>query len=55
MKLRLDLNSFVPLYHKRYEYGHDNVFRVISTETLSVPPDHTRIIPPTSPTGNDAQ
>ena len=45
MKLQLDSNSFVPLYHKQFEYGHDNVFRVISTETLSVPPGHTRIIP----------
>ena len=45
MKLKLDSNSFVPLYHKQYEYGHDDVFRVISTETLSVPPGHTRIIP----------
>ena len=45
MKLKLDSNSFVPLYHKQFEYGHDNVFRVISTETLSVPPAHTRIIP----------
>ena len=45
MKLKLDSNSFVPLYHKKFDYGHDNVFRVISTETLSVPPGHTRIIP----------
>ena len=44
MKLKLDSNSFVPLYHKQFEYGHDNVFRVIATETLSVPPGHTRII-----------
>ena len=45
MKLKLDSNSFVPLYHKQFEYGHDNVFRVIATETLSVLPGHTRIIP----------
>ena len=45
MKLQIDSKSFVPLYHKQYEYGHDKVFRVISTETLSVPPGHTRIIP----------
>ena len=45
MKLQLDFHSFVPLYHKKFDYGHDNVFRVISTETLSVPPGHTRIIP----------
>ena len=45
MKLKLDSNSFVPLYHKQFDYGNDNVFRVISTETLSVPPRHTRIIP----------
>ena len=44
MKLKLDSNSFVPLYHKQFDYGNDNVFRVISTETLSVPPGHTRII-----------
>ena len=45
MKLKLDSNSFVPLYHKQFDYGNDNVFRVISLETLSVPPGHTRIIP----------
>ena len=44
MKLKLDSNSFVPLYHKQFEYGHDDIFRVISTETLSVRPGHTRII-----------
>ena len=43
-KLQIGSNSFVPLYHKQYDYGHDNVFRVISTETLSVPPGHTRNI-----------
>ena len=45
MKLKLDSNSFVPLYHKKFDHGHDNVFRVISTETLSVPPGQSRIIP----------
>ena len=45
MKLKLDSNSFLPLYHKKFDYGHDNVFRVISTETLSVPPGRTRILP----------
>ena len=45
MKLQLDSNNFVPLYHREYEYGHDNVFRVISPEKLLVPPDPTRIIP----------
>ena len=58
MKLKLNSNSFIPLYHRQFQYGHDNVFRVISTETLSVPPGHTRIIPfhiPNYPTGNDPQ
>ena len=45
MKLKLNSNSFVPLYHKQFDCGNDNVFRVISTETLSIPPGHTRIIP----------
>ena len=44
MKLQLDSNSFVPLYHKQFECGHENVFRVISTETFSLPPGHRRII-----------
>ena len=43
-KLQLESNSVVPLYHKQYEYGYDEVFRVVSTEALSVPPGHTRII-----------
>ena len=45
MKLKLDSNSSVPLYYKQFDYGNDNVFRVISTETLSVPPGQKRIIP----------
>ena len=45
MKLQSDSHSFVPLYHKKFDYGHDNVFRVISTQTLSVPTGHTRITP----------
>ena len=45
MKSKLNSNSFVPLYHKKFDYSHDNVFRVISTETLSVPPGSSRIIP----------
>ena len=45
MKLQLDSHSFVLLYHKKFDYGHNNVFRVISTEMLSVPHGHTRIIP----------
>ena len=43
--MKLDSHSSVPLYHKKFDYGNDNIFRVISTETLSVPPGHTRIIP----------
>ena len=45
MKLQFNSHNFVPLYHKKVDYGHDNVFRVISTETPSVPPGHTKIIP----------
>ena len=45
MNIQLDSNSFDPLYHKQYENGRDNVFRVLSTETLSVPPGHARIFP----------
>ena len=45
MQLQLDLNSLVPLYHKQFEYDRANVFRVMSTETLSVPLGHTRIFP----------
>ena len=45
MKLQLHSNSFVPLYHKQFDYGHDNVFPAFSSDTLSVPPGDTRIIP----------
>ena len=44
MILQLDSHSFVPLCHKQFNYGHDKVFRVVSTETLSIPPVHTKII-----------
>ena len=49
MKLKPDAHSFVPLYQKQFDYGNDNVFRVISTETRSVPPGRTRIIPAHKP------
>ena len=45
MKLQLDSNSFVPLYHKQFGYGKVKFFKVILTETLSVPPGQTRIVP----------
>ena len=45
IKLKLDSNSFAALCHKQFEHGHDNVSRVISTEPLSVPRGHSRIIP----------
>ena len=34
MKLQLDSNSSVPLYHKQFKHGLENVFPVIWTETL---------------------
>ena len=45
MKLQLDSNSFVLLDHKQFEHSHDNVFRVILTETLLVTPGHTNVVP----------
>ena len=45
LKLQLDSHSFVLLYHKQFDYGHDNVFRVVSIETLSIRPGHTKMFP----------
>ena len=44
MKLHLDSHGFVLLYHEQFDYGHDNVVRVISTETFSNSFGHTKII-----------
>ena len=45
LELKLHSHTFVPLYHKRFYYGQNNIFRVSSTETLSVPPGHVKLIP----------
>ena len=38
-------HNFVILHRKQFNYGHENIFRVTSMETLSVLSGHTRIIP----------
>ena len=45
MQLKIDSNNFVPLYHEQFDYGHDNVLWIISTEALSVSPGYTKVIP----------
>ena len=46
MELKLDCGNSVPLYHKKFEdYGVDTIFRVVASETLSVPPGHVTLIP----------
>ena len=42
MQLKIDSHTFVPLYHKQFDCGHDKVYRIILTETLSVPTGHTK-------------
>ena len=46
MELKLDSGNAVPLYHKQFnDYGVDTIFRVVASETLSVPSGHVTIIP----------
>ena len=45
VQLKIDSHNFVPLFHKQFDYDLDNVSRVFSTETLSVLPGHTKLIP----------
>ena len=45
MQIKIDSHPFLPLYHKWFDYGHDDIFRVNLTETPSIPPGHTKIIP----------
>ena len=45
MELQLDSTTSVPMYHKSFEYNDDTVFRVVATETLSVPAGHIKVIP----------
>ena len=44
-KLRVNLNTFVPLYHKVYTIQTDQVFRVVSTDNVWIPAGHSLIIP----------
>ena len=54
MKLQLDSHSFVTLYHKKFDYGHD-VFRVISTRRSQFHLVIRESFLPTYPTRNDPQ
>ena len=48
-KITITFKQLCSLSHKQFENRHDNVFRVSSTETRSVPPGHRRIIPVLKP------
>ena len=43
--LRLDEKTTVPLYHRQLTDAKTTVFRVVVSETVSVPPRHTMIVP----------
>ena len=44
-ELRLDEKTTVPLYHRQITDATTTVFRVVVSETGSVPPRHTMIVP----------
>ena len=44
-KLRVNDDTFVPLYHKVYTIQTDQVFRVASTDNVWIPAGHSMIIP----------
>ena len=44
-KLRMNDDTFVPLYHKVNTIQTDQVFRVVSTENVWIPAGHSMIIP----------
>ena len=35
----------VPLYHKKFEFSYNNVFRVLSQDTISIPSGHSAVVP----------
>ena len=43
--LRLDDKTQVPLYHRRIDDGASSVYRVVVSETVSVPAGHTMLVP----------
>ena len=43
--LRLDDDTQVPLYHREIDEGTTSVFRVVVSETVSVPAGHSMIVP----------
>ena len=43
-KLRVNDDTFVPLYHKVYTIQTDQVFRVVSTDNVWIPAGHSMII-----------
>ena len=45
MELRLDPTHSVSMYHKKFEYYANTVFRVVATENTLVPAGHTKVLP----------
>ena len=44
MELKLDSTHSVPLCHKKFEIGHNAIFRVVATDTINVPAGHAAIL-----------
>ena len=48
-KLKIDRNTLVPLYRKRFLFDEKQVYRVVALEKVSIPPQHVVIVPGTIP------
>ena len=48
-KLKIDINTLVPLYRKESSFNEKQVYRVVALEKVLIPPQHLMIVPGTVP------
>ena len=48
-RLKIDINTLVPLYRKQFSFDEKQVYRVVALEKVSIPPQHIMIVPGTIP------
>ena len=48
-RLKIEENTFVPLYRKQFSFDEKQVYRIVALEKVSIPPQHVMIVPGTIP------
>ena len=48
-KLKIDRNALVPFYRKQFSFNEKQIYRVMASDKISMPPQHVMIVPDTVP------